>query len=146
MKSTPFDHATDLAPTPFEERHCLLALRLKIAGLRWKPHAGCFVWDREGIIQVPSPFPQQIYFILNLGRFLEIFNNLENITEKLIWIPTWHQVRLIANLMGIESLKIQGLWSYGSIQTPADEVYLLYELLLAKLESSQLRHLTGGPP
>ncbi|HSO72101.1 MAG TPA: hypothetical protein VLR91_05570, partial [Thermodesulfobacteriota bacterium] len=60
----------------------------------------------------------------------------ENITEKLIWIPTWHQARLIANLMGIESLKIQGLWSYGSIQTPGDELYLLYELLLAKLESA----------
>jgi hypothetical protein len=145
MKSTPFDHATDLAPTPFEERHCLLALRLKSAGLRWKPHAGCFVWTGKVSSRFPPPFPSRFTSFSTWDGFWK-FNNLENITEKLIWIPTWHQVRLIANLMGIESLKIQGLWSYGSIQTPADEVYLLYELLLVKLESSQLRHLTGGPP
>jgi hypothetical protein len=137
MKSTPFDPALDLAPTPFEERHCLSALRLKEAGLNWKPHAGCFVWDREGVIQVPSPFPRQVYFILNLGRFLEIFDNLENLIAKLVWLPTWHQARLLADLMGIDGQEISGIWSSGSIETPGYELYFLYGILLAKLHSGQ---------
>ncbi|MFZ2087168.1 MAG: hypothetical protein WAU47_01225 [Desulfobaccales bacterium] len=137
MKSTPFDPAFDLAPTPFEERHCLRAMHLKEAGLRWKPHAGCFVWDREGVIQVPSPFPRQIYFILNLGRFLELFETIENLMAKLVWLPTWHQARLLAGLMGIDVKEIYGIRSSGSIETPEDELHLLYEILLAKLHSGQ---------
>ena len=137
MKSTPFDPALDLAPTPFEERHCLLALQLKEAGLRWRPHAGCFVWDREGVIQVPSPFPRQIYFILNLGRFLDIFNTIESLTEKLVWLPTWHQARLLAGLMDIDGREIYGIWSSGRIETPGDELYLLYEILLTRLHSGR---------
>ena len=133
MKATPFDPATDLAPTPFEERHCLLAWRLKESGLGWNPHVGCFVWDRAGVIRVPSPFPGQIYFILNLGRFLEIFETLEKMKEKLVWLPTWHQARLVADRMGIDSQGICGLWSSGSIKTPEDELYALYELLLNRL-------------
>jgi hypothetical protein len=137
MKSTPFDPATDPAPIPFEERHCLQALRLKEAGLEWRPHAGCFAWDREGVIKVPSPFPQQIYFILNLERFLEIFETLEKMTEKLVWLPTWHQARLLAAARGISYREIYGLWSSGRIETPGDELSLLYKLLLAKLQSGQ---------
>ena len=137
MKSSPFDPALDLAPTPFEERHCLLALQLKEAGLRWRPHAGCFVWDREGVIQVPSPFPRQIYFILNLGRFLDIFNTIESLTEKLVWLPTWHQARLLAGLMDIDGREIYGIWSSGRIETPGDELYLLYEILLTRLHSGR---------
>ncbi len=132
--ATPFDPATDLAPTPFEERHCLLAWRLKEAGLGWSPHVGCFVWDREGVITVPSPFPQQIYFILNLGRFLEIFETLEKMKEKMVWLPTWHQARLLADRMGIDSQEICGLWSSESIKTQGDELYALYELLLERLQ------------
>lgn len=135
MKSTPFDPALDLAPTPFEERHGLLALQLKEAGLQWRPHAGCFVWDREGVIQVPSPFPRQVYFILNLGRFLEIFDNLENLIAKLVWLPTWHQARLLAERLGIDNQEIAGLWSAGRIDTAGDELYLLYEILLTRLRS-----------
>lgn len=135
MKSTPFNPVIDLAPTPFEERHCLQALRLKEAGLRWKPQAGCFVWDREGVIKVPSPFPQQIYFILNLGRFLEIFETQERIIEKLVWLPTWHQARLLAASKGLSLQEICGLWSSGSIKTPGDELYALYELLLERLQA-----------
>ena len=135
MKATPFNPATDLAPTPFEERHCLLAWRLKESGLGWNPHAGCFVWDREGVITVPSPFPRQIYFILNLRRFLEIFKTLEKMKEKLVWLPTWHQARLLAASKGLSLQDICGLWSPCSIKTQGDELYVLYELMLERLQA-----------
>ena len=134
MKSTPFDPATDLAPIPFEERHCLQALRLKEAGLGWKPHAGCFVWDQEGVIKVPSPFPQQIYFILNLGRFLEIFKTLARMTEKLVWLPTWHQCWIILKELGIDN---KTCLEKLSVQDSADGsrgIYFLYDILIKKLK------------
>ena len=47
MKSTPFNPETDLPPIPFDELLCKSAASLKAAGLPWKPHVGCFVWDRD---------------------------------------------------------------------------------------------------
>ena len=91
MKPTPFNPETDLAPIPFTEKHCQAASKLKKAGLLWKPHVGCFVWDPEGYIKVDSPFPERIYFILNLGHFLRLFEATKKMVEKLVWLPTWHQ-------------------------------------------------------
>ena len=101
MKSTPFDPQTDLAPVPFSENVKLRARELKHKGLPWKPHVGCFVWDEQGMIEVPSPFPGDIYFILNMGHFLKIFGSIESMKDKLVWIPTWHQAGLIAWQLGI---------------------------------------------
>ena len=57
MKPIPFDPATDMAPIPFDQNHLELARQLKQAGLEWKPHVGCFVWDHEKHIEADSPFP-----------------------------------------------------------------------------------------
>ena len=73
MKPTPFNSKTDLPPIPFDLRHCQAAAQLKERGLPWTPHVGCFVWDPDAIMEVTSPFPNRIYFILNLGHFLRIF-------------------------------------------------------------------------
>jgi hypothetical protein len=90
MKAIPFDPDKDLAPLPFEARHVEFAKELKRLGLPWAPHVGCFVWDGEGTIEAGSPFPERIYFILSLPRFLSIFGSIEAIREKLVWLPTWH--------------------------------------------------------
>jgi len=66
----------------------LLASELKRAGLPWKPHVGCFLWDRDALIEASSPFPNRIYFILNLEHFLGRFETSEKIAEKLGWLPT----------------------------------------------------------
>ncbi len=130
MKATPFDPGLDLPPLPFEAGHCDLAARLKAAGLPWRPHAGCFVWDRDGRISVPSPFPQRIYFILNLGRFLEIFGTLEEIQARLVWLPTWHQARLLAAARGIPPAAVAALWQRKPDLAPGEELLGLYTLLL----------------
>jgi hypothetical protein len=91
MKPTPFDEQEDLEPIPFSDDLRRLALNMKRAGLLWKPHVGCFVWDREGRIGAPSPFPRDIYFILNMNRFLAIFGSIEEMQRSLVWLPTWSQ-------------------------------------------------------
>jgi len=82
MNAQRFNPESDLAPMPFEERICRKALEMKKNHLAWRPHVGCFVWDPEEIIKAASPFPGRIYFILSLGRFIEIFDTID-LSKKL---------------------------------------------------------------
>jgi len=128
MQPIPFDPANDLAPIPFDTDVCELARQLKTRGLPWKPHVGCFVWDHRGAIKPDSPFPNQVYFILSLPRFLDIFGTLEDIQEKLVWLPTWHQARLLCERYGIDS-------TMAPQPTVAkDELKILYQRLIEALE------------
>jgi hypothetical protein len=134
MKPTPFEIETDLSPIPFDDNHCIYAHTLKEAGLLWKPHVGCFVWDREGYIEVSSPFPGGIYFIINLNHFLKIFETLDRMVEKLTWLPTWHQARLLCEKYGVLPEDVAGIWQAIRFQGPGDELLLLYSILLKKLQ------------
>ena len=133
MRPTPFAAGTDLEPIPFSPEHSALAKALKEKGLEWKPHVGCFVWDEKGHIQVSSPFPNRIYFILNLGHFLRIFETIENMKEKLVWLPTWHQAKIICENLNISKTEINdSLCASGSAGSEGDTA-ALYRLILEKL-------------
>jgi len=127
MKSTPFDVDKDIEPIPFTDELCSQAQKMKENGLDWTPHVGCFVWDPEHHIDVDSPFPNRIYFILNLGHFHRIFTDSKNMVAKLVWLPTWHQARLVAVKIGVPAEKIETLVQ-GAIQ-PGLELSRLYELI-----------------
>lgn len=133
MNPTPFNPETDFPPIPFDERHCRAALQLKEAGLPWRPHVGCFVWDREGCIEVPSPFPEKIYFILNLGHFLRLLGSIEDVVQKLVWLPTWHQARQIGAKLGIEDKELSDIFSGSAIPGPGQDLPALYGKILENL-------------
>jgi hypothetical protein len=134
LKPTPFDIETDLPPMPFDERHCRLALALKAAGIPWKPHVGCFVWDSEGHIEVSSPFPGRVYFILNLGHFLKIFGTVDRMVERLTWLPTWHQARLLGLKLEVDPKDVAAVWPPDQVVAPGEELLALYAVLLKKLQ------------
>jgi hypothetical protein len=100
MKPIPFNSQKDLPPVVFDTQTCRLANELKQLGMPWQPHVGCFVWDPDGHIEAESPFPHRIYFMLSLPRFIDIFGSVEAIAEKLVWLPTWHQARLLCQQLG----------------------------------------------
>ncbi len=129
MKQTPFDPQTDLAPLPFESDHCELAAALKAAGLPWRPHVGCFVWDPDRHIPAPYPFPNRIYFILNLGRFRELLGDDVSIKEKLVWLPTWHQARELLNRMGVDPEEVRASVNVPDVWRPGRDLLALYALL-----------------
>jgi hypothetical protein len=129
MKTIPFNKDQDLAPMPFEDRICQQALELKRLGLNWHPHVGCFVWDVDNIIQVDSPFPGNIYFILSLPRFIDIFGSIENIIAKLVWLPTWHQARLLCQQLGIPDTAIAGCLESDRHVSPGEQLLQIYELM-----------------
>ena len=95
MKHTPFKPDQDYAPLPFTDRLCQESMKLKSSGLPWIPHVGCFVWDPLGVIQEKSPFPNRVYFILNLGHFIRRFGDAETLTEKAVWLPTLYQIKAL---------------------------------------------------
>lgn len=129
MKSTLFEQTASLAPIPFKVQHCRFALALKEAGLPWTPHVGCFVWDPHGHIEALSPFPERIYFILNLARFLKLFPSVEAMAEQLIWLPTWRQTRLLSARFGVEDEEVRGLWTTSRALPPGEDLLSLYVLL-----------------
>jgi hypothetical protein len=127
------NHATrQLSPIPMDDRIMQLALQMKKAGLPWEPEVGCFVWDREGIIAQPSPFPKRIYFILSMKRFLAIFGNLEKMKRHLIWLPTWFQARQIIRRLQIGDVGLDK----GQPATAEAEMIGIYRCILRGLEGA----------
>lgn len=137
MKPTPFNEKKDYAPTPFDRRHCETASRLKKAGLRWWVHVGCFAWDPDGWIVESSPLPNRIYFILNLSYFSRALGGTGGISRKLVWLPTWHQTRLLCREYSVSDEAVAAIWSSSKPMGPGDELIALYELLLERLETER---------
>ena len=135
MTSKRFNPEIDLAPMPFDERICQRAMAMKKSGLEWRPHVGCFVWDPDEFIKPPSPFPNRIYFILSLSRFIDIFNSIEQIAEKLVWLPTWHQARLVGHQLGISDGASDRKRQQGRKSEPVEELLHLYGLIVEALKN-----------
>ena len=130
-----FNPEKDLAPMPFDERVCRQAMAMKKNGLVWRPQVGCFVWDPDEFIKPTSPFPDRIYFILSLARFIEIFDTVNQIAEKLVWLPTWHQARLVCRQLGLtdENLEIRRQRDLTS-PSPVEELLQIYGLIIEILK------------
>jgi hypothetical protein len=135
MTSKHFNPEKDLAPMPFDEHVCRQAMAMKKNGLVWRPQVGCFVWDPDEFIKPTSPFPDRIYFILSLARFIEIFDTVDQIAEKLVWLPTWHQARLVCRQLGLtdENLEIRRQRDLTS-PSPVEELLQIYRLITETLK------------
>ena len=134
METKRFNPEKDLAPMPFDEAICRKALEMKKSGLAWQPHVGCFVWDPDECIKPASPFPGRIYFILSLQRFIEIFDSIEQIGAKLVWLPTWHQARLICRQLGISDAAIEERRKKDDALLPYEDLLHVYELIVKALK------------
>ncbi|MGD2022957.1 MAG: hypothetical protein PVG08_18220 [Desulfobacterales bacterium] len=135
MKPMRFNSQKDLAPVVFDSQTCRLANELKQLGIPWQPHVGCFVWDPDELIKAESPFPYRIYFILSLPRFIDIFGSIEAIAEKLIWLPTWHQARLLCRQLSVPDSAVANIWQSQTPPSAGDELRQIYELLIGALKA-----------
>lgn len=128
-----FDPTKDRATMPFDDHICRLARDLKKNGLVWAPHVGCFVWDPEAVIKTESPFPGRIYFVLSLPRFVDIFGSIQSMVDRLVWLPTWHQARLVCRQLGISDTAAADGWPPGGMLPPGEDLALLYRHIAAAL-------------
>ncbi len=134
MKPIPFNPRKDLAPAVFDTKICRLATEIKRLGIPWQPHVGCFVWDPDEHIKAESPFPHRIYFILSLPRFVDLFGSIEAIAEKLVWLPTWHQARLLCQQLGVPDQIVATIWQRQTPPTAGEELVQIYKLLIGTLK------------
>ena len=134
MTSTRFNPEKDIAPMPFDKEICHQALDMKKKGLIWRPHVGCFVWDPDEFIKPTSPFPGRIYFILSLARFIEIFDTIDQIAAKLVWLPTWHQARLVCRQLGIADDIDPKSREGDDVLSPLDELLRIYGKIVENLK------------
>jgi hypothetical protein len=138
MRSTRFNPEKDLAPLPFDPGICHLALEMKKSGLVWRPHVGCFVWDPDKFIKPTSPFPGRIYFILSLARFIDIFESIDQITSKLVWLPTWYQAKLLCRQLGIADDIDNKIRGDDDFLSPVDELLYIYQKIVDNLSEKKL--------
>ena len=134
MKPIPFNSRKDLPPVLFDTETCRLATEIKRLGIPWQPHVGCFVWDPHKHIKAESPFPHRIYFILSLPRFIDLFGSIEAIAEKLVWLPTWHQARLLCQQLGVPGEVVANIWQSQTPLSAGDELQQIYGLLIGALK------------
>jgi hypothetical protein len=139
MTSKQFNPEKDLAPMPFDEGICRRALQMKKTGLEWRPQVGCFVWDPDESIKPSSPFPGRIYFILSLARFIDIFDTIEQMAEKLVWLPTWHQARLVCRRLGITDAVFERRRQRNPGSTPVEELLEVYGLIIENFKNGDHR-------
>ena len=118
----------------FDSHTCRLAQQIKRLGIDWRPHVGCFVWDPDNTINVDSPFPHRIYFILSLPRFIEIFGSKEAIAEKLVWLPTWHQARLLCKQLNVADDVVADIWESQKGFPVGEELQGLYQSIIDALQ------------
>ena len=130
MASKKFDPDKDRAPLPFNDRICKKAMEMKAAGLKWQPHVGCFVWDPDNCIKQDSPFPNRIYFVLSIPRFMDIFGDNNNMAEKLVWLPTWHQVRLVCSEIGVPAGAVSRLLQIHNSLPAGEDLIGMYETII----------------
>jgi hypothetical protein len=128
---------------PFDDRICAGRGQLKAAGLKWRPHVGCFVWDPGNYIKQDSPFPNRIYFVLSLPRFIEIFGDSKKMAENLIWLPTWHQARLLCAKLGVPGGAVSSLWQTNEALSPGEELLHLYGVLMDALVEKKFAAFVG---
>ncbi len=133
MKPIPFNSQKDLAPVAFDTQSCRLANELKRLGIPWLPQVGCFMWDPDEHVKAESPFPHRIYFILSLPRFIDIFGSIEAIAEKLVWLPTWHQARLLCQKLGVPDRAVANIWQSRTPPSTDEELRQIYKLLIGAL-------------
>jgi hypothetical protein len=134
MTSKRFDPEKDLAPMPFDQRICRQALEMKKMGLEWRPQVGCFVWDPDEHIKPASPFPGRVYFILSLARFIDIFDTIEKMAERLVWLPTWHQARLVCRQLGITNEDFERRRRQNPGTALVEELLEVYGLIIETLK------------
>ena len=131
---------SDITPIPFDRSVVEMAYSLKTHGLEWHPRVGNFVWDQHRTLPMPSPFPERVYFVLNISRFLKFFSTLEEMQEKLVWIPTMYQALEICRQLGIQTGRLWQTELEAPLSDPKLELLRIYNRIDQRLQQLTQEH------
>jgi hypothetical protein len=91
----------------FSQQQIDLALEMKRLGLDWEPAVGHYVYDRQHIVDRPSPFQPRVYFVLNFDHFIRLVGGVERFRTEMAWLPTWEDAREILAKLGVSDADLQ---------------------------------------
>jgi hypothetical protein len=124
----------------FTDEEISLARQLRDRGLTWEPAVGHFVYDETDLIEVPSPFQERVYFILDMKHFLRRSGTVEQLKDRMLWLPQWHQARTIARDLGITDAALANQLADGQVLASGGELATLYRLILTALRARSTSH------
>ncbi len=90
----------------FSSEELELAQLFKAFGLDWTPRPGMYVLDQSDLIECPSPFQDRVFFILDLKHFLRRSGTIEQLKDRVCWLPTWEHARKILADLGVPAAPI----------------------------------------
>ncbi len=139
----------DLAPLPhtpspngsfkcpkFSSEEIELAQLFKAYGLDWQPAPGHYVLDQSELIDCPSPFQGRVFFILDLKHFLKRSGTLEELKQRVCWLPDWDDARQILRDLDVEpSLIVSRLQASRAMERGTERLEL-YRMIEESLTGS----------
>lgn len=114
----------------FSNEEIELAQLFKAFGLEWTPACGQYVLDQSGLIECASPFQPRVFFILDLKHFLRRCQTLDELKQRMCWLPDWQQARQVLEQLGVRSADVaQRLMDTRAIEHGCErlELYRLIE-------------------
>ncbi len=90
----------------FCEAEIELAQLFKAYGLEWSPAPGQYVLDQSGLIECASPFQGRVFFILDLKHFVRRCGTLEELKQRMCWLPDWDDARQILRELAVDGQQI----------------------------------------
>mgnify|MGYP001038395259 CR=1 FL=1 len=117
----------------FSESEINTVMKLRAAGLNWKPEPGQYVFDINGIMRAGSPFQAGIFLIHSTNTFEVMVGGLDELIENFVWLPTWEDCRSWLRNESASEDQVMEAWRSGESQGLSDR-QVLYELMLKILE------------
>ena len=119
----------------FSESEINTAMKMRAAGLNWKPEPGQYVFDINGLMHAGSPFQAGIFLIHSTNTFEVMVGGLDKLVENFVWLPTWEDCRSWLRNQSVPEGRVIRAWQSGEAQGLSDR-QVLYELMLKILEGS----------
>jgi hypothetical protein len=129
--------AEEMSVMLFGDEEITLARQMRKYGLPWEPGVGHYVFDEAGLIEVPSPFQERVYFILDMKHFLRRAGSIEALKAGMFWLPQWHQARRIVRSLGIADAMLARKLAEGRAFESDAELRTLYRLIVQALRNER---------
>jgi hypothetical protein len=69
-----------------------------------------------------------------LHRFIQIFDTIDKIVEKLVWVPTWYQAHLVCRKLGIADADIEKRRQRHQDLSLVEDFIVVYEIIAYTLK------------
>ena len=117
----------------FSESEINTVMKLRAAGLNWRPGPGQYVFDINGIMHAGSPFQAGVFLIHSTNTFEVMVGGADQLNENFVWLPTWEDCRSWLKNESVPEDRVIGAWQSGDTRGLSDR-QVLYELMLKILE------------